>query len=94
MSARKPTRHQILKHSMLAQWRGVEDGPLVDLPAKALGDARFKKQGVSVDASGRVHARVVGLMFTWLPAEMRIPADTPVTLVRPTTGAGVARTWL
>ena len=48
-------------------------------PAKALGDARFKKQGVSVDASGRVHARVVGLMFTWLPAEMRIPADTPVT---------------
>jgi cytochrome c oxidase subunit 2 len=48
-------------------------------PAKALGDARFKKQGVSLDASGRVHARVVGLMFTWLPAEMTIPADTPVT---------------
>ena len=48
-------------------------------PAKVLGDERFKKQGVSVDASGRVHARVVGLMFTWLPAEMTIPSDTPVT---------------
>lgn len=48
-------------------------------PAKALGDARFKTQGVSLDAGGRVHARVVGLMFTWLPAEMTIPADTPVT---------------
>jgi cytochrome c oxidase subunit 2 len=48
-------------------------------PAKALGDARFRKQGVSMDASGRLHARVVGLMFTWLPAEMTIPADTPVT---------------
>jgi len=48
-------------------------------PAKALGDQRFKKQGVSVDASGRVHAQVLGLMFTWLPAEMTIPADTPVT---------------
>ena len=48
-------------------------------PTKVLADARFKNQGVSVDASGRVHARVVGLMFTWLPAEMTIPADTPVT---------------
>jgi cytochrome c oxidase subunit 2 len=48
-------------------------------PAKALGDARFRKRGVSMDASGRLHARGVGLMFTWLPAEMTIPADTPVT---------------
>jgi cytochrome c oxidase subunit 2 len=48
-------------------------------PTKALGDARFKTQGVSVDGGGRVHARVVGLMFTWLPGEMTIPADTPVT---------------
>jgi cytochrome c oxidase subunit II len=48
-------------------------------PTKALGDARFKTQGVSTDAGGRVHARVVGLMFTWLPAEMTVPADTPVT---------------
>lgn len=48
-------------------------------PAKALGDARFKPQGVSVDAAGRLHARVVGLMFAWLPAEMTLPANTPVT---------------
>ena len=48
-------------------------------PAKALADARFRKQGVSVDGAGRVHVRVVGLMFAWLPADMTIPADTPVT---------------
>ena len=48
-------------------------------PGKVLADPRFRRQGVSVDASGRVHARVVGLMFTWMPAEMTIPADTPIT---------------
>jgi cytochrome c oxidase subunit 2 len=48
-------------------------------PRTALSDPRFKRQGVSVDASGRVHATVVGLMFTWLPAELILPADTPVT---------------
>jgi cytochrome c oxidase subunit 2 len=48
-------------------------------PSKALSDPRFRRQGVSVDAGGRVHATVVGLMFTWLPAELTLPADTPVT---------------
>jgi cytochrome c oxidase subunit II len=48
-------------------------------PSKVLGDPRFRRQGVSLDEKGRVHARVVGLMFTWMPAEMTIPADTPVT---------------
>jgi cytochrome c oxidase subunit II len=48
-------------------------------PSKALVDQRFRRQGVSVDRDGRVQARVVGLMFAWLPAEMTIPADTPVT---------------
>ena len=48
-------------------------------PRTALADPRFKRQGVSVDASGRVHATVVGLMFTWMPTELILPADTPVT---------------
>jgi cytochrome c oxidase subunit 2 len=48
-------------------------------PAKVLADPRFRRQGVSVDASGRVHATIVGLMFTWLPAEFTLPSDTPVT---------------
>ena len=48
-------------------------------PGSVLSDPRFKRQGVSVDAKGRVQARVVGLMFTWMPAEMTLPADTPVT---------------
>ena len=48
-------------------------------PRTALSDPRFKRQGVSVDASGRVHATIVGMMFVWLPAELVLPADTPVT---------------
>jgi cytochrome c oxidase subunit II len=48
-------------------------------PSKALSDPRFRRQGVSVDAGGRVHATVVGLMFAWLPGELTLPADTPVT---------------
>ena len=48
-------------------------------PRTALSDPRFRRQGVSVDASGRVHATIVGMMFVWLPAELVLPADTPVT---------------
>ena len=48
-------------------------------PSGVMQDPRFRQQGVRVDAEGRVHAWVVGLMFTWLPTEMTLPADTPVT---------------
>jgi len=48
-------------------------------PRGVLTDARFRTQGVRLDAEGRIHVWVVGLMFTWLPAEVTIPADTPVT---------------
>jgi cytochrome c oxidase subunit II len=48
-------------------------------PTKVFTDVRFTPQGVSVDQSGRVHARVIGLTFAWMPAMMTIPAGTPVT---------------
>jgi cytochrome c oxidase subunit 2 len=48
-------------------------------PGTALADPRFKPQGVSVDAQGWIHARVIGVMFAWLPTEMTVPADTPIT---------------
>jgi cytochrome c oxidase subunit 2 len=48
-------------------------------PTALMKDERFRTQGVRVDEQGRVHAWVVGLMFVWLPAEMVLPADTPVT---------------
>lgn len=48
-------------------------------PTKVFADARFQPQGVSVDAAGHVHARVIGLTFAWMPALMTIPAATPVT---------------
>ncbi len=31
------TRHQRLRHHLIADWRGVEDGPLIDSPAVGLG---------------------------------------------------------
>lgn len=48
-------------------------------PRAVLTDARFNPQGVRVDAEGKVHVHAVGLTFAWLPAEMTIPAGTPVT---------------
>lgn len=48
-------------------------------PASVLMDPRFAKQGVRKDAEGRVHVWVVGLMFTWLPADFTVPAGEPVT---------------
>ena len=48
-------------------------------PARVLSDARFRPPGVSVDVSGGVHVRVVGMTFAWLPAAITVPAETPVT---------------
>lgn len=48
-------------------------------PAGVMNDPRFRAPGVSIDAAGRVHARIVGMTFAWLPAAMTIPAGTPVT---------------
>jgi cytochrome c oxidase subunit 2 len=48
-------------------------------PSAVMKDPRFQTQGVKVDSEGRVHAWVVGLMFTWLPADLTLPADTPIT---------------
>ena len=48
-------------------------------PMKALADPRFARQGVSMDSRGRLHARIVGVTFAWLPAEMTVPVKTPIT---------------
>lgn len=48
-------------------------------PRAVMQDPRFRTQGVKVEADGSVHVWVVGLMFTWLPAELTVPADTPIT---------------
>jgi cytochrome c oxidase subunit 2 len=48
-------------------------------PHAVFSDPRFKPQGVTVDASGHLHARLVGMTFAWLPTETTLPAGTPVT---------------
>ena len=46
---------------------------------RVMADVRFRVPGVSVDATARVQVRVVGMTFAWLPADITIPAETPVT---------------
>ena len=48
-------------------------------PKKVLSDPRFAHPGVFVDAKGAIHAGIVGMTFTWLPAQLTVPAATPVT---------------
>ena len=48
-------------------------------PRTAITDPRMAPHGASVDADGQVHVRVVGVTFAWLPAEVTVPADTPIT---------------
>jgi cytochrome c oxidase subunit 2 len=48
-------------------------------PKTVLADPRFTPQGVRVESDGSVHAHVVGLMYTWLPGELTLPAGAPVT---------------
>ena len=48
-------------------------------PTRVLADPRFSTRGVSVDEAGRVHARLVGMAFAWLPATLTLPANRPVT---------------
>lgn len=38
MSIRKPDARQITRHRLVAAWRGVADGPLVDLPLMTVAD--------------------------------------------------------
>ncbi|HEX9755020.1 MAG TPA: hypothetical protein VGA42_04900 [Gemmatimonadales bacterium] len=47
-------------------------------PSSVMKDPRFATQGARVE-EGRVHVWVVALTFTFLPAEITIPAGTPIT---------------
>jgi cytochrome c oxidase subunit 2 len=48
-------------------------------PRTVFQDPGFRQQGVRVDSSGTITVTVIGLMFTWMPGEIVVPADTPVT---------------
>lgn len=65
-------------------------------PTAVMSDARFATQGVRVDDQGQVHVWIVGLTFVWLPSELVIPADTPITFhvtsVDVTHGFSIVRT--
>lgn len=48
-------------------------------PTRAMTDARFRSPGLLADPTGHLHARIVGLTFAWLPAQLTVPARTPIT---------------
>jgi cytochrome c oxidase subunit 2 len=48
-------------------------------PKQVFAHPTFKQRGVWVDAGGAVHAAVVGVTFAWMPNELSLPANTPVT---------------
>lgn len=48
-------------------------------PRSVFEDPRFASQGVTTDADGAVTVTMVGLMFAFLPNEVRVPAGRPVT---------------
>lgn len=48
-------------------------------PTRVMADPRFRVPGVSIDRDGHVHARLIGMTFAWLPADITVPASTPVT---------------
>ena len=48
-------------------------------PAKLWADARFAQRGVTVAPDGHVTVTMVALTFAFSPAEVHVPAGTPVT---------------
>jgi cytochrome c oxidase subunit II len=48
-------------------------------PRRVFQSPQFRRQGVSVDATGHVHVTAIGMMFVWMPGELTLPAETPVT---------------
>lgn len=48
-------------------------------PRKVFQSSQFKTQGVRVEPGGAVQVTVVGMMFTWMPGELVVPAETPIT---------------
>jgi cytochrome c oxidase subunit 2 len=47
-------------------------------PTQVFKDPRFARPGVTVDSNGATVV-AVGMMFAFLPAEIRVPANRPVT---------------
>jgi cytochrome c oxidase subunit 2 len=48
-------------------------------PRSVMADPRFASPGVRTEPDGRVTVTLIGGMFFWLPAEVRVPAGRPVT---------------
>lgn len=48
-------------------------------PRQVFQSPMFRRQGVAVDREGKPHVTVVGMTFAWVPGELVLPAETPVT---------------
>lgn len=48
-------------------------------PRTLMANPRMNPQGVSVDEAGAIHVRIIGVTFAWLPGEVTVPANRPIT---------------
>jgi hypothetical protein len=62
MSSRNPTAQQRRRHALVAQWRGVPDGPVQDLPVKSVADLIG---GVVAEAGLKDRMRLEEVLSAW-----------------------------
>ena len=48
-------------------------------PRNVFADERFAERGVTIHPDGSVEVTMIAMMFTFLPNEIRVPANAPVT---------------
>jgi hypothetical protein len=81
MNPRKPSARQRLRHRLITQWRGVEDGPLINLPAKSLSDVLpgvIKELGLSE----RMMMEEIQAAWRQVAGEVIAKASSPETVQR------------
>lgn len=76
MSDRKPTPQQLMRHRLVAAWRGVSDGPVITLPTLSVADLAPK----IVAAAGLAdRVKLEDVLSAWL----EIVGDLLFKLTRP-----------
>lgn len=87
MSSRKATARQRLRHALLAQWRGVPDGPLLDCPVESVADL-VPKIVAQCGLAGRLQMEEVAAAWSGIVGDFIARQTCPDSIVR---GALVVR---
>ena len=80
-SSRKATARQRLRHALIAQWRGVADGPLLDCPVAAVSDL-VPKIVAQCGLSERLQMEEVSAAWTGIVGDFIARQTCPDSIVR------------